>query len=157
MRETITFSRVLTLCAVAALTLAAPAAASQKGATSGGPTLVLQKHCVDYPPNHRILSTFVGFPPNTPYFATFEGPGGTGGSGQLTSGPNGEFFVVDPAVDVPGTWTFTIVWAGGTIRASINVDCSIPQSKQECTDGAWRNYPQFKNQGQCIAFVNRGS
>jgi hypothetical protein len=29
-------------------------------------------------------------------------------------------------------------------------------SKEQCKNGAWRNFPQFKNQGQCIAFVNQG-
>jgi DNA-binding beta-propeller fold protein YncE len=29
-------------------------------------------------------------------------------------------------------------------------------SKDQCKDGGWRNFPQFKNQGQCIAFVNHG-
>jgi hypothetical protein len=31
----------------------------------------------------------------------------------------------------------------------------IPTSKDQCKNGAWRNFPQFKNEGQCIAFVNR--
>ena len=29
-------------------------------------------------------------------------------------------------------------------------------SKEQCKKGGWRNFPQFKNQGQCIAFVNHG-
>jgi hypothetical protein len=29
-------------------------------------------------------------------------------------------------------------------------------SKDQCRDGGWRNFPPFKNQGQCIAFVNHG-
>jgi hypothetical protein len=33
----------------------------------------------------------------------------------------------------------------------------VPTSKEQCKDGGWRNFPQFKNQGQCIAFVNRNS
>ncbi len=28
-----------------------------------------------------------------------------------------------------------------------------PTSKQQCRRGGWRNFPQFKNQGQCVAFV----
>jgi hypothetical protein len=27
-------------------------------------------------------------------------------------------------------------------------------SKEQCKNGDWRNFPQFKNQGECIAFVN---
>ena len=33
----------------------------------------------------------------------------------------------------------------------------VPTSKEQCKNGGWRNFPQFKNQGQCIAFVNHGS
>jgi DNA-binding beta-propeller fold protein YncE len=29
----------------------------------------------------------------------------------------------------------------------------VPTSKAQCTNGGWRNFPQFKNQGQCVAFV----
>ena len=32
----------------------------------------------------------------------------------------------------------------------------VPISKDECKNGGWRNFPQFKNEGQCIALVNRG-
>ena len=31
-----------------------------------------------------------------------------------------------------------------------------PTSKRQCKNGGWHNFPQFKNQGQCIAFVNHG-
>ncbi len=35
---------------------------------------------------------------------------------------------------------------------------ALPTSKDQCKNGGWRNYPQFQNQGQCIAFVkNHGS
>lgn len=29
-----------------------------------------------------------------------------------------------------------------------------PTSKAECKTGGWKNFPQFKNQGQCVRFVN---
>ena len=32
----------------------------------------------------------------------------------------------------------------------------FPISKDQCKNGGWRNYPQFKNVGQCVAFVNHG-
>jgi hypothetical protein len=32
----------------------------------------------------------------------------------------------------------------------------LPISKDACKHGGWRNFAQFKNQGQCIAFVNHG-
>jgi hypothetical protein len=32
----------------------------------------------------------------------------------------------------------------------------LPTSKDQCKDGGWRNFTGFKNQGQCVAFVERG-
>ncbi len=32
----------------------------------------------------------------------------------------------------------------------------FPSSKGQCENGGWRSFPQFKNQGRCIAFVNHG-
>jgi streptogramin lyase len=29
----------------------------------------------------------------------------------------------------------------------------LPTSKDQCKNGGWRNFPQFKNEGQCVAFV----
>jgi hypothetical protein len=33
----------------------------------------------------------------------------------------------------------------------------FPMSKEQCKKGGWRNYPQFKNEGRCVASVGRGS
>lgn len=32
----------------------------------------------------------------------------------------------------------------------------VPTTKEECKDGGWRDFPQFKNQGDCVSFVNQG-
>jgi hypothetical protein len=32
----------------------------------------------------------------------------------------------------------------------------LPMSKDQCKDGGWRNFPQFKNQGDCVSFVEDG-
>jgi hypothetical protein len=32
----------------------------------------------------------------------------------------------------------------------------FPTLKEQCKNGGWRNFPQLKNQGECIAFVARG-
>jgi hypothetical protein len=29
----------------------------------------------------------------------------------------------------------------------------LPTSKDQCKNGGWRNFPQFKNQGDCVSFV----
>jgi hypothetical protein len=31
-----------------------------------------------------------------------------------------------------------------------------PTSKDQCKDGGWRNFPGFKNQGDCVSFVATG-
>jgi hypothetical protein len=31
-----------------------------------------------------------------------------------------------------------------------------PTSKEQCKNGGWMNYPQFKNQGDCVSFVANG-
>ncbi len=38
----------------------------------------------------------------------------------------------------------------------VDAEPPFPTSKDQCKNGGWRNYPQFKNQGQCVAFVNHG-
>jgi DNA-binding beta-propeller fold protein YncE len=32
----------------------------------------------------------------------------------------------------------------------------VPTSKDQCKDGGWRDYPGFKNQGDCVSFVATG-
>jgi hypothetical protein len=43
---------------------------------------------------------------------------------------------------------------GGDITVHDSVP--FPISKDQCKNGGWRDFPEFKNQGQCIAFVERG-
>ena len=40
---------------------------------------------------------------------------------------------------------------GCMITCTIQLD---PTTKDQCMNGGWRDFPEFKNQGQCIAFVN---
>jgi hypothetical protein len=32
----------------------------------------------------------------------------------------------------------------------------VPTNKDQCKNGGWKNYPQFKNQGDCVSFVASG-
>jgi hypothetical protein len=32
----------------------------------------------------------------------------------------------------------------------------FPTSKEQCKNGGWRNFPRFKNQGDCVSFVATG-
>ena len=45
-----------------------------------------------------------------------------------------------------------------TQSASSTETCQLsgPTTKDQCKDSGWRNFPQFKTQGQCVAFVNHG-
>jgi hypothetical protein len=45
---------------------------------------------------------------------------------------------------------------GGNITV-VDAEAPFPTSKEQCQNGGWRNYPQFKNRGQCIKFVNRAA
>jgi 6-phosphogluconolactonase (cycloisomerase 2 family) len=33
----------------------------------------------------------------------------------------------------------------------------VPTTKDQCKHGGWRSFPQFKNQGRCVAFIARGT
>ena len=33
---------------------------------------------------------------------------------------------------------------------------AVPTSKDQCKNGGWRDFSQFKNQGDCDSFVNTG-
>jgi hypothetical protein len=57
--------------------------------------------------------------------------------------------VCPPSLGFAGTPLF-----GGDI---VVVDApGLPTSKDQCTNGDWRNFPGFKNQGDCVSFVATG-
>jgi hypothetical protein len=37
--------------------------------------------------------------------------------------------------------------------AKLIVMCALPANKAQCKNGGWRDYPPFKNQGDCVSFV----
>ena len=44
-----------------------------------------------------------------------------------------------------------------TFSSSLSQPLLIPTSKDQCKDhGGWMNYPQFKNEGDCVSFVDTG-
>jgi hypothetical protein len=152
---------VTVVVAVLASTLLLTSGAA-KSATST-PTVTIEKACgvvPTFPPGTNVARvTLTGFPPFTTVQGTLQLPGGTGiGPVQVTTDASGSWdqaqfgFIGTP---VPGTWTVTIVWSGGTLTQSVYVDCSQPSTNAECKDDGWRRF-DFKNQGQCVAFVERG-
>ena len=57
------------------------------------------------------------------------------------------------------TYTFNDVNGNHTISVSFAADSETgdkPKNKEECKNGGWRSFtnPTFKNQGQCVTFVN---
>ena len=150
---------ILTM-AIVGVALVLPSASSAAPASAAQPTLSIERNCEAIPAANTVNVILSGFPAFTPFQATLEFDGSGIGPIQLTTDENGSFdsstvgFVGNFE---PVTFTATIIWAGGTLTESLFVDCSQPASKQECKNGGWQHFPQFKNQGQCIAFVNPGS
>ena len=77
------------------------------------------------------------------------GPPGSDPPDTLTGSP-----VDDPSSCVPPPTPppFEVVEGDVTVTDAP----ALPTSKDQCKNGGWRNYPQFKNQGRCVAFVNHG-
>ena len=44
----------------------------------------------------------------------------------------------------------------GETFSSQGVVLIVPTSKDQCKDGGWHQYPQFRNQGDCVSFVETG-
>lgn len=62
-------------------------------------------------------------------------------------------YSVDPTTGDLSPKTPAIVSAG-ILPVDVAVSAGpVPTSKEQCMHGGWRNFPQFKNQGQCISFV----
>ena len=82
---------------------------------------------------------------------------------RVTDSPNGAPDIVELSVgpsQPPGNCSFPL----GSIRDLdfggnlVVVDAQpFPTSKDQCKNGGWRSFGEtFKNQGQCVAFVQRG-
>ncbi len=58
-----------------------------------------------------------------------------------------------------GTHTLMARYGGDALHdpssgaTTVTVRPAVPTSKDRCKQGGWRNYPQFKNQGDCVSFV----
>lgn len=67
----------------------------------------------------------------------------------------GAFFSIGGALSVSDNgFLFGFSGTGGTQELVVSCD-SMPTTTAQCKNGGWRNYG-FKNQGQCVAFVQRG-
>lgn len=61
-------------------------------------------------------------------------------------------------VDDPTSCVFPFSSLVDVVEGDVTVSDApaLPTSRSQCLNGGWRAFPGFKNQGQCIAFVNRG-
>jgi hypothetical protein len=66
-----------------------------------------------------------------------------------TAYPGGAAF--DSAASPPTSWTPS---ASSDLAFKTYVTRPMT-SKSQCKKNGWRNYPLFKNQGQCVSFVER--
>jgi hypothetical protein len=73
----------------------------------------------------------------------------SGDVSQYDVGPGGALRPKNPATVAAGD--------GATgIAISPVPSPSLPTSKDQCKNGGWRNFPGFKNQGDCVSFVATG-
>jgi DNA-binding beta-propeller fold protein YncE len=102
-------------------------------------------------------------PKSPPSVAAGTGPGAPAISadGKSLYAPNqGDGMVLQYTVQADGTLTPksppSVAAGSGPHEIAITPTAGMPTSNEQCKNGGWRNFPQFKNQGQCIAFVNHG-
>jgi hypothetical protein len=69
----------------------------------------------------------------------------------------------------PGTYTLTVEFGGAVevtnqvstylpsaMTGTFTVKSCLPTSAEQCKDGGWQSYGVFKNQGDCVSFVETG-
>ncbi len=135
--------------------LALPAISSAASPTTQ-PTLTLERNCSAYPPFHTVDVRLTGFPANTPFSGSIQFPDGSVVGATFSTDEFGNFEFLGIGSTEPGTNTVTIVWSGGTLVESLNVNCALPASKEECKNGGWQDFEIFENQGDCVSFVATG-
>jgi hypothetical protein len=77
--------------------------------------------------------------------------------GQGVPVPTGTITGADVLIDVEGTADLSSISVNGI--AEIPVPSTVPLTKADCKKGGWKTFtdPKFKNQGQCVAYVNHHS
>jgi hypothetical protein len=148
--------KLILTTAIVGTALALPGVSSAAPASATQPILSLERDCETFPGNNNVKITLADFPPFTEFVGTVVTPTGFFGSTSATTDASGSFGPVTIGTQEPGIFEVTIVWSGGTLTQSLFVDCSQPASKEDCKNGGWRDFPDFNNQGQCVAFVNHG-
>jgi hypothetical protein len=66
---------------------------------------------------------------------------------QYSVGATGTLSPRSPAAVAAGT---------NPLEIAVTPTARIPVSKDQCKNGGWRNFPDFKNQGDCVSYVATG-
>ena len=86
-------------------------------------------------------------------------------SGATIGASNGTFHWKPTETQGPGTYSFDVIVSDGSLTDSQSVTIHVTEvdnnledkkDKDECKKGGWMNFinPSFKNQGQCVSFMN---
>jgi hypothetical protein len=78
-------------------------------------------------------------------------------NGQQVPTPTGTINSAEVLIDIQGTADLTNITVNGV--AEVPAVAVVPTSKAQCKKGGWKTFtdPKFKNQGQCVAYVNHHS
>jgi hypothetical protein len=161
--------RWVLLCLVALAAFAPCAAAGAAPRTQ--PTIYLNSICTPEFP-FAVEAVATGFEPNTTFglsadsFGTKFTTDGSGSNDNIGGISASEPFSVaveawldpdDDFVQDPGEPTvFSGTFVVDQPCQDIFLGEPLPNSKDECKNGGWRNFPGLRNQGECVSFVATG-
>ena len=79
--------------------------------------------------------------------------------GNQVEVPTGTITSADVLLDVQGSADMTSIVVNGVTEIPAPVVVGPPTTKNACKHGGWKtfNNPSFKNQGQCVSYVNHHS
>mgnify|MGYP001576242786 CR=1 FL=1 len=90
-------------------------------------------------------------------------------SGATLDSSTGVFNWTPSEAQGPGSYTFDVIVSDGSLSDSQFVTIHVteesepvpttPENKDDCKKGGWRTFtnPSFRNQGQCVSFVNHSN
>ena len=84
---------------------------------------------------------------------TFDAASIAAGGNQVPV-PTGTISAVDVLIDVQGTADLSNITFNGVVQ--VPAPATTPTKKSDCKKGGWKSFtdPKFKNQGQCVSWVN---
>lgn len=77
------------------------------------------------------------------------------GVAAFNAARGGFFSIGGSAVTQTDGYLFGSSEHAGTQQLVVTCLPQLPTSKEQCKEGGWRDFAAFKNQGQCVAFVER--